>query len=1032
MRQVLFLILTVFIAKYGLAQKLASLQLRFEHITDKDGLSNNSVKCIYKDKDGFLWFGTQDGLNRYDGTTFKIYRHDKNDSTSLSGNPIDNITDDRHDGLWISSHCWGVTLLNRNTGRGYSLKVEKGNPKALQANCDVGVFYDEYGQLWIKNKQYLSKYNPETKTCSQAYQLPNSQSPVFYCTLYHKNNIWLGTSQGIRTYDIKTKKVTDFSQWVDRADACSPYLSTSHDDIFVGTFKNGLYIINPKTGLKKHLLVNSCIHDIKTITIGGRNQLWIATQNGLFVAEWPADISRFTDASFTRYLPNSGQAYALSSESIFCIYQDNNGIIWLGTDNGVNKLNPAYLRFEKKEFKKSLFKNIQLGYDPVNVYIHHNANGSYSYWFPYWHGKGLIESDTNFNIISHLKFKHWKMPPPANSHVSNVFAGSGDTLWICTWDGLWSYDGLKKKLLHNNKLKGDDKVPRTVSAFDYAAADKRGKIWVGTYGLGLCVFDTRTGTWTRYKSGTGSLETKASRCDILFLDAEGRIWLSEMSYFDFEKKQFFKLPFEAEARKIVEDKQHHIWMATEAGLALYNPAKKSFTTFGVKDGFGSNNIQSIELDGNDKLWATSLGGLSYLDTKTFQVRTFTLSDGLPTNQLGDVLQLLPNGNMLFNYNTSNRGGFVTFSPRKLIADQVATPFHFTSFWVLGKELIFDKPLDSVANLHLSYEQNLLTIGFKALAFTGNINIRYRYKLNTTNSPWIDIGRESSITFSNLRGGNYKLQVQSTDAGGNWMPHVLHLNILVDPPFWLTWWFIATGIVLSGLIVVYGVRYRINIIKSKASIKQEMAELQMKALKAQMNPHFIFNSLSSIQESIVMGKTAVASKYLGMFSKLIRMVLENSDKKLITLQQEIDYLQLYLQLESFRFDDLYFDIQANDVADAQFIRIPAMLIQPYAENAIKHGLSHKQGSKNLSIILNDIGEGFLEVVIEDNGIGREQSAIINRSGNLSHQSMAMDITAERLRLYDKQIKESVIITDLFDGDGKASGTRVTITISIKNK
>ena len=223
-----------------------------------------------------------------------------------------------------------------------------------------------------------------------------------------------------------------------------------------------------------------------------------------------------------------------------------------------------------------------------------------------------------------------------------------------------------------------------------------------------------------------------------------------------------------------------------------------------------------------------------------------------------------------------------------------------------------------------------------------------------------------------------------------------------------------------------VRKRINGIKRKAALQQQMSELEMKALRAQMNPHFIFNSLSSIQESIISNKTEAASKYLGKFSKLIRMVLENSGKKFISLQDEINYLQLYLELESFRFDDLNFTISCNE-SDTAFIRIPPMIVQPYVENALKHGLAHKAGEKKLSVLFYHNKKNQLTAEITDNGIGRKQSMLINTSRTDAHQSMGMQITQQRLSLLNEEQQASVEITDLSEENGSAAGTKVTVIL-----
>jgi LytS/YehU family sensor histidine kinase len=263
-----------------------------------------------------------------------------------------------------------------------------------------------------------------------------------------------------------------------------------------------------------------------------------------------------------------------------------------------------------------------------------------------------------------------------------------------------------------------------------------------------------------------------------------------------------------------------------------------------------------------------------------------------------------------------------------------------------------------------------------------------------------------------------------------MDKTLQLVIIVHPPFWQTSWFVLILLLLGAAVAIYFIRKRINSIKAKSLIKQQLTELEMKALKAQMNPHFLFNSLSSIQESIVHGKTEAASKYLGKFSKLIRMILVQSDTKTILLQDELDYLNLYLELESFRFDNFNYQITINAVSDISFIRIPSMLIQPYVENAIKHGLAHKEGNKILLLQFEDAENNLLKVIIEDNGIGVEQSTIINKNRDASHTSMGMKITEDRLLLL-KYKNASTIIEDLVNETGEVIGTRVILLIPIEN-
>ena len=1024
------LIFSILFVAFGpcFAQKPAPLSLRFEHLDEKDGLSNSSIRSIYRDRDGYFWFGTEDGLNRYDGTSFKIYRHDSKDSNSIAGNDIISIADDRQGGIWVDAHCRGFADLNVYSGKATPVKEQRGNPETLQTACDVSVVYDDAGNTWIKNSEFLSRYDPATKKFSTAYRVPANEHSIIFGMLCNKGTIWLGQDKKLKAYHTKENTITDYSSLAPGAIACSPLMIMDNGDLFVGSYGTGLYILNASTGKKNHLLGNTIVSSVKEVILNGRRQIWVATSGGLWVADLPADLYSLTDQSFTVYLPNPSDPYSLSSALITSILQDSNGIIWLGTANGIDKLNPAYLRFEKTELLPGADKSFEIRYDPSGMFVDYEKNGKTNYWFNYWNGGGLVKTDEAFDVLKHIRFKHWREPFPANGNVSNVFKGRKGNLWIVTWDGLWEYDPINDQLLRNFKPGDHDSTEPKLPAFDYGAEDDEGNIWIGTYNQYLHMLNPATGQWKKFPDGPGKLQPRANRSDFLFFDSKRRMWSSDISYYDLNKQEFIQPAFEGLAAGIIEDRQHRVWIGTEYGIGRYNEQDNNFTMYGVKEGLAGANVQAIITDADDNIWANTLNGLSVLNTKTNIIRTFTVSDGLPVNRLGAVLQLLPDGKILINYNANDKRGFLRFDPRQLLAEKINIPFHFTSFSVSGRELNLDHSPDSMPSLDLDYRESLLTIGFDALAFADNINVRYRYRLNNADNKWTDLGKENTITFTGLRGGSYDLAVEATDGNGNWMKKSLNLKIIVHPPFWRTWWFVTLVALFTGLIITYFVWRRIRNIKTAAAIKQQITGLETKALKAQMNPHFVFNSLTSIQDSVVHGKTEVASKYLGKFSRLIRAILENSDKKYITLEQEIDYLRLYLELESFRFDDLDFEINVKDIPDASFIKIPAMLIQPFVENAIKHGLGHKEGSKKVTVSFAAPREDMLEVKVEDDGIGREQAAIINRARSSSHQSMGMKITAERLRLQHEQGKQEISITDCRDENGKASGTCVIIYIS----
>jgi sensor histidine kinase YesM len=240
-------------------------------------------------------------------------------------------------------------------------------------------------------------------------------------------------------------------------------------------------------------------------------------------------------------------------------------------------------------------------------------------------------------------------------------------------------------------------------------------------------------------------------------------------------------------------------------------------------------------------------------------------------------------------------------------------------------------------------------------------------------------------------------------------------------------------VISGTYVIF--KWRVGVIRKEEKIKttlnQKMAQLEMKALRAQMNPHFVFNSLSSIQESVVTGKTDAASKYLSKFSRLIRLILENSGKQFIPLKAEVDSLTLYLELESFRFENFTYTISIDPLIDAAVTMVPSMVIQPFVENALKHGLSRKKEDKHLKIDIRK-EQGQVVATVEDNGIGRAKAEEMKSLEKKDHHSMGIEITKERLQLLGQQtMVQATVITDLYNSAGNACGTLVKIILPVEN-
>ncbi len=1016
----------------------ALLPLHFEHLSEKDGLSNNSVNSIFRDSRGFMWFGTADGLNKYDGAALNIFRHSIIDTLSIAGNNIGAVVEDKNNKLWIGAHCSGLSMLNP-----YNSKCDNyfadGNPGSLVTSCDLSIVFDQNKNLWISNRSALSLLNKNTKIFEHFYPFKTTENNLIYRIAIYGNKIWLSHLHGIKSFDITTKQFTGYDDLVDSS-ICSRIVALEDGAVMVNTWQHGLYIIDAASHKKNHLLNNITTNDAEIVNIAGDRQLWVGTSQGLYVAELDKDIFNLTDADFRQYTHNDAVPTGLSDNYINCIYFDSlkDKSVWVGSNAGIDKLNPTYLQF--KTLVVTNDNNPFTVSTLYNVFSEKDKTGNASYWLGYWHGTGLLQTDSDFNIKKQIIVKDKNDKPTI---VSNAIRAKDGFLWIATWDGLWCYDDKNDKLIQSYHKGGAGKIHLTANNLDYVIQDKKGRFWIGTYNQNLNMIDMHDSSVHIFNSGEGPHSLKDNRSDFLFEDSKERIWITgtalhlynegtnDFTVYTSKRGDSTSLP--GAINRMFEDHAGKLWLATDGGLAWLDEIHHKFHNYTVKEGLPNDNCLAITEDKQYNLWVTTSGGLFSINTNTFMISSYTANDGLATNQLGQSIFRDDKGNIIFSLGQGN-SPFISFDPAALLKNKSVIPFHFVSLSILGVEQSFEQSIEEIKSLKLSYKQNLFTVSFSALDYQNAAAIRYQCMLQGFDKTWINIGHRNSVTYTNLDGGTYTLKVKATNASGEWLEKELQLNITVEPPFWKTWWFYLVCICLATVIIYIVFTRRVKKIRKeeeqKTAIANEVAGLKMKALKAQMNPHFVFNSLSSIQESIVSGQTDAAAKYLGKFSKLIRLVLEFSDVKYITLRQELDYLMLYLELESFRFENFYFTVSVSDQTDKDFVKIPPMLVQPFVENAIKHGLSHKHGDKNVDIHFEETNELFIKAVISDNGIGRLRSAEINVSRTLTHQSMGMKITGDRLQLMEQKNIQLLTIEDKTDKQGKPAGTTITIFIPLE--
>lgn len=448
------------------------------------------------------------------------------------------------------------------------------------------------------------------------------------------------------------------------------------------------------------------------------------------------------------------------------------------------------------------------------------------------------------------------------------------------------------------------------------------------------------------------------------------------------------------------------------------------------DGLVSDNIRKIYVDKND-VWLSSNNGISIVTINSIQpfryvVRNITVQDGLLSNEINSIIK---DGK---NVVVASNNGISFLNPEAVMSKQVsALPLYIKEVKLNNVPVAFDEILE------LGYRKRNLNISYEALNYSAAGKNNYRYRLSGYDTNWIYTNNRE-IQFNPLPYGSYKLEIQAKREYDGWDRSVsfIQLSVLCKPPFWATTWFWVAAFSLLMFLVILLFRKRISDIrlrqKQQEDLKQKINDTEQMALKAQMNPHFIFNSLNSIQQYVIDSDVKGANGFISGFSKLIRQTLEFSSKELITLDEEISYLSTYLDLEKARMESGFtYNVNVQTQQPGSQLEIPPLLLQPYVENALRHGvryLKHVDGVISLSFIEYP---GLLECIIEDNGIGRDKAMELKAVNPIEYQSRGMSLTAERITLLNEgqERKIEVVIEDLKDPNGKASGTRIRVLFPV---
>ncbi len=974
-----------------------------------------------------------------------VFRHNRFVPTTIVDNSILSITEDDSGYLWLGTMN-GISRFNPYNQKSINYQHDPAHPTSLNDDFKCYVYIDKYKTIWIGNHRGVSYFNQQTRQFSPVRILPDSLNikPFSATSSFledQQGRFWIGTYSGLVLYDRKTKQAKQFVLQKGEKNKSNNNITALYCDhtgrIWVGTWGNGIALFDPTTqsfhaykwnksyGFEGTANIVTAIHE--TNAPDGNYILWAGTTEGLLkINHVPLN-----DQSVTWIHPDPQDPHALNDPQITSLLTNGNQILWIGTKKGINQLSSGNQRFSQiHAFTGS----------PTKIIVDTIANRA-TYFISAWYGNGLTQFDTNFHVL-----RTWNKVPlhatsPDNRQVSSFLRARDGSFWLATFNGLYHYN-IKSGQFNSFLHKAGDVNSLASNKTTAIAEDAHGNIWIGTYGRGVDRYDPGKNLFTHFiHSATDSTSLVDNLVWSIYNDRQNKIWISTnqgISVFN-EKAENFSNFFDdlhnpaslqgQEINGVLEEKDGTYWIITDKGLNHFDWHKKQFTLYGNGEGLQNDNIYAFTEDKEGTLWMSTPDGISSFNTRTKTFTNYGEQNGL-ANEINGPMVTLDNGMILAGGNNF----ILQFNPAAFRIVSGPPTVYITQLLIAGKPIVFDKPVTESGTIILAYPKNSFSCSFTAPDFFNGAAVKYAYRLSGVDADWVQAGNRNFLAYYNLAAGKYVLHIKAANSEGIWNEKGIAVNIEVLPPFWQTTWFKIMALLFLALCIYLLFAFRVRAIRKREALKtqvnKQMADMRLKVLRTRINPHFMFNALNSIQECIYTQKTETASKYLSKFSLLLRLILENSENTFITIQEEITILNLYLELESLRFDDAFsFSIQAKDV-ETDLLKIPPMLIQPFVENALWHGLRHKQGDKKLVIAFHE-KETFIEVLIEDNGIGREAAKAMSQPESSKKQSLGISISTEQLQMMEAltKCKTTLAIEDLYSTSGEPAGTRVLLSIPV---
>lgn len=988
------------------AQEISSIP--FKHISVVDGLSVSNVNCILHDSKGFMWFGTANGLNKYDGYHFTIYKNDREDSASISSNMVNDIIEDKNGNLWMATYQ-GLSVYDRrkNTFSNYLHKDNERN--SIVNNVIQCLLYDKRGNFWIGTEGGLSKFENNrfinyVHSSTSSGSLANND--VTSLMEDNAGNLWIATrGGGIDRFDASKN---EFVHHMIIAGNGKKNLSNEvldlyedKDHLFWIATQDGLYTFNKmKATFQRQIMDGQVSGSVVTRLAEDRERnIWIGTENdGLYL--YSQHTKRFQN------FRNSSDPTSLSNNSIWSIYKDRNHNMWVGTYSGAINLYDAN-RKQFSHYKNKPWDKNSLSHNSVLTI---KEDKQHNLWIA-TDGGGLnyFERDTE-------KFYHFKTDPKrpgsiGGNHVGHLLIDQDENLWTSSWGkGISVLPKGKTAFTYYRNSQDDPSSLSSNYCFDLYK-DSEQHIWVATLDAGLNKLNADKKTFTHYVPDSNNPDAINSKVLLtLFEDSDSNLWIgSENLGLNVLKKNSTKFLHHLNepgnlkslsnntVNVITEDKDKNLWIGTNGGLNRFDYKTKEFKAWLKNDGLPHDGVKSILIDDHGNLWLGTSSGISKFDPNKESFKNYNVDDGLQGNEFNRTAAIKTvSGEMYFG----GTNGFNRFFPDSIKDNTAVPPIAITDFLVFNQSLdnrkgsLLTNHISETREIQLPYNASVFSIEFAALDIINPQKIKYAYKLENFDQSWNHIGNKRTATYTHLDPGEYTFRVIASNSDGIWNEEGTSLKIIIVPPFWKTLWFKSLCIILGiGSIFIF-VRIRLYTLeKQKALLETKVAEksLSLQTLVKQQEKllnekewlikeihHRVKNNfhmvvgLMGTQSAYIKSNEALQaledSKHRIHTMSLIHQKLYQSEDLCATQMKDyIHELVAYLK-DSFRTSHIIFLIECESIELELSCSLPLGLILNEAiTNSIKYAFpGNTQGT--IKITLSHVNTDSIRMIIADNGIG----------------------------------------------------------------